>query len=174
LNGPACLGIRHVQIVCVIGSHNGAGRRSWGTGRRRPAARGVLLVAATCLCRWPWLCPAAPAFHPVPRGRPISLFSNNADSGAGSLRQAVIDSNAAGGSNNIIINSGDTTRPVSASFAGAPALGFTTFGSAAPRDGVVLGLGANTNVAERTSLYDGDLAGGNTNHVLSAGVRFVW
>ena len=32
--------------------------------------------------------------------------SNNADSGAGSLRQAIINANAAGGSNNIIINSG--------------------------------------------------------------------
>src|SRR6185312_5053492 len=71
----------------------------------------------------------------------------------------------------------DLTRPVNASFAGAPALGFTTFGAVAPRDGVVLGLGANTNVAERTSVYlryDGDFAGGNTNHVLSAGVRYVW
>ncbi len=71
----------------------------------------------------------------------------------------------------------DTTRPVTASFAGAPALGFTTLGASAPRDGVVLGLGANTAIAERTSLYfryDGDLAGANTNHVLSAGVRYVW
>jgi hypothetical protein len=35
----------------------------------------------------------------------------------------------------------------------------------------------NTAVAERTTVYlryDGDLAGGNTNHVLSAGVRYVW
>jgi outer membrane autotransporter protein len=66
---------------------------------------------------------------------------------------------------------------VTAAFAGAPAIGFTTFGAVAPRDGVVLGLGANTNIAERTSLYlryDGDLAGGNTNHVLNAGVRYVW
>jgi outer membrane autotransporter protein len=71
----------------------------------------------------------------------------------------------------------DTARPVNAAFAGAPAIGFTTFGATAPRDGVVLGLGANTQVAERTSLYaryDGDLAGGNTNHTLSAGVRYVW
>jgi outer membrane autotransporter protein len=71
----------------------------------------------------------------------------------------------------------DTARPVSAAFAGAPAIGFTTFGATAPRDGVVLGLGANTLVAERTSVYlryDGDLAGGNTSHVLSAGVRYVW
>jgi autotransporter-associated beta strand protein len=71
----------------------------------------------------------------------------------------------------------DTGRPVTASFTGAPALGFTTFGAVAPRDGVVLGLGGSTNVAERTSVYlryDGDLAGGNTNHVLNAGVRYVW
>jgi uncharacterized protein with beta-barrel porin domain len=71
----------------------------------------------------------------------------------------------------------DQTRPVSASFAGAPALGFTTFGAVAPRDGVVLGLGGTTNVAERTSLYfryDGDLAGSNTNHGLSAGIRLTW
>ena len=32
--------------------------------------------------------------------------TNNADSGAGSLRQAIISSNSAGGCNNIIINSG--------------------------------------------------------------------
>jgi outer membrane autotransporter protein len=71
----------------------------------------------------------------------------------------------------------DQTRPVTASFAGAPALSFTTQGAQAPRNGVVLGLGATTNIAERTSLYlryDGDLAGGNTNHVLNAGVRYVW
>jgi outer membrane autotransporter protein len=71
----------------------------------------------------------------------------------------------------------DQTRPVTAAFVGAPAIGFTTFGATAPRDGVVLGLGANTNIAERTSLYlryDGDLAGANTNHVLNAGVRFIW
>ena len=71
----------------------------------------------------------------------------------------------------------DTSRPVSASFAGAPAIGFTTVGAQAPRDGVVLGLGASTQVAERTSVYlryDGELAGGNTNHGLNAGVRYVW
>ncbi|HYD06237.1 MAG TPA: autotransporter outer membrane beta-barrel domain-containing protein, partial [Reyranella sp.] len=71
----------------------------------------------------------------------------------------------------------DTSRPVNASFAGVPAIGFTTVGAQAPRDGVVLGLGANTAIAERTNVYlryDGDLAGGNTNHVLSAGVRYVW
>jgi outer membrane autotransporter protein len=71
----------------------------------------------------------------------------------------------------------DTTRPVSAAFIGAPALGFTTFGATAPRDGAVLGLALKTAIAESTSLYfryDGDLAGSNTNHVLNAGVRYVW
>jgi outer membrane autotransporter protein len=71
----------------------------------------------------------------------------------------------------------DTDRPVSAAFAGAPATTFTTQGAAAPRDGVILGLGAKTAIAEATSLYlryDGDLAGANTNHVLSAGVRLTW
>ena len=66
---------------------------------------------------------------------------------------------------------------VTASFAGAPALSFTTFGASAPRDGAVIGLGAKTTVAERTSVYlryDGDFAGGNTNHVLNAGVRYIW
>jgi outer membrane autotransporter protein len=71
----------------------------------------------------------------------------------------------------------DQTRPVTAAFAGAPAISFTTFGAQAPRDGAVIGLGANTLIAERTSVYlryDGDLAGGNTNHILNAGVRYVW
>jgi outer membrane autotransporter protein len=71
----------------------------------------------------------------------------------------------------------DLSRPVTSAFAGAPALTFTTQGAIAPRDGVILGLGVNTNVTESTSLYfryDGDLAGGNTSHVLSAGVRMVW
>jgi autotransporter-associated beta strand protein len=71
----------------------------------------------------------------------------------------------------------DTSRPVTAAFAGAPAIGFTTFGAQAPRDGAVLGVGANTQVAEGTSLYlryDGDIAGGNTNHVFNAGIRMTW
>jgi T5SS/PEP-CTERM-associated repeat protein len=71
----------------------------------------------------------------------------------------------------------DLSRPVTASFVGAPAIGFTTFGAQAPRDGVVLGLSANTTIAERTSVYfryDGDLAGGNSNHILSGGIRYVW
>jgi uncharacterized protein with beta-barrel porin domain len=71
----------------------------------------------------------------------------------------------------------DLSRPVTASFAGAPALGFTTQGAQAPRDGAVVGFGAYTQVAEHTNVYlryDGDLAGGDTNHVLNAGVRMTW
>lgn len=71
----------------------------------------------------------------------------------------------------------DLDRPVTATFAGAPAISFTTQGTIAPRDGVVLGLAANTDVGEATSLYlryDGNLAGANTNHAITGGVRFVW
>jgi autotransporter-associated beta strand protein len=71
----------------------------------------------------------------------------------------------------------DASRPVNATLAGAPALGFTTFGAAAPRDGVVVGFGAYAILAERTSLflrYDGDYAGQAMSHALSAGVRYIW
>lgn len=50
-------------------------------------------------------------------------------------------------------------------------------GAQAPRDGAVIGLAADTRLAEQTSTYlryDADLMGGNTSHILSAGVRFVW
>ena len=51
-------------------------------------------------------------FSPCPLWAADFTVSNNADSGAGSLRQAIIDSNSAGGSNNIIINSGEFTTYV--------------------------------------------------------------
>ena len=44
------------------------------------------------------------------------------------------------------------SRPVTAAFVGAPALGFSTYGAQAPRDGMVIDVGASTRVAERTSL----------------------
>jgi outer membrane autotransporter protein len=71
----------------------------------------------------------------------------------------------------------DTARPVNASFAGAPASPFTVAGAQAPRDGAIVGLSANTAITEATSLYlryDGELAGGNTSHIVSAGVRITW
>ncbi len=71
----------------------------------------------------------------------------------------------------------DTARPVSATLAGAPATPFTTFGVAPQRDGVVLGLSANTAIAEATSIYlryEGDISGQDSAHALTAGVRMTW
>ena len=70
-----------------------------------------------------------------------------------------------------------TDRPVSASFAGAPAVPFATYGAAPNRDGVVVGFNAGTAIAERTSLYlryEGEIAGQDNTHALSAGVRMTW
>lgn len=71
----------------------------------------------------------------------------------------------------------DTSRPVTAAFAGAPGLGFTVYGAAPQRDAATIGLGANTAIADSTSLYlryDGELGTGTDNHVLSAGFRMSW
>ena len=71
----------------------------------------------------------------------------------------------------------DTARPVTASFAGAPAAPFTTFGVAPQRDGVVLGLAATTAVAEATSLYlryEGEVSGQDNAHAFTAGFRMKW
>lgn len=72
----------------------------------------------------------------------------------------------------------DSSPPVTASFVGAPAVGFTTSSAVAtPRDGAVLGLGIATKIGEATRLYaryDGELDGGTTSHTFSAGVRMRW
>jgi outer membrane autotransporter protein len=71
----------------------------------------------------------------------------------------------------------DTARPVTASFIGAPASPFTTFGAAPQRDSVVLGLAASTALADATSAYlryEGDVSSQTSNHALTAGVRMVW
>jgi autotransporter-associated beta strand protein len=71
----------------------------------------------------------------------------------------------------------DAARPVSATLAGAPAMPFTTFGVAPQRDGVVLGLSANTAIAEATSIYlryEGDISGQDSAHAITAGVRMTW
>ncbi len=71
----------------------------------------------------------------------------------------------------------DTSRPVTASFTGAPATAFTTFGAQAPRDGAIVGLTASTAIADATSLflrYDADIAGDTANHTVSGGVRMTW
>ncbi|MBS4052266.1 MAG: autotransporter domain-containing protein, partial [Methylomonas sp.] len=71
----------------------------------------------------------------------------------------------------------DTSRPVTASFAGAPGMNFTVFGAAPQRDSVVLGFAASTAIAQGTSLYlryDGEVGTGTDNHALSAGIRLTW
>ena len=71
----------------------------------------------------------------------------------------------------------DTARPVSATLAGAPAMPFTTFGVSPQRDGVVLGLSANTAIAEETSVYlryESDISGQDSAHAITAGLRMTW
>ncbi len=71
----------------------------------------------------------------------------------------------------------DTSRPVTASFAGAPGTAFTVFGAAPQRNAAVIGLAASTAIAQSTSLYlryDGDVGTGTDNHALSGGVRMRW
>ena len=70
----------------------------------------------------------------------------------------------------------DTGRPVSATLAGAPAMPFTTFGVAPQRDGVVLGLSANTAITEAMSIYlryEGDISGQDSAHAITAGLRMT-
>jgi fibronectin-binding autotransporter adhesin len=71
----------------------------------------------------------------------------------------------------------DTSRPVTAAFAGAPGSSFTVQGAAQARDSAIVGLAANTAIAQGTSLYlryDGEVGTGTDNHMLSAGIRLTW
>ncbi len=71
----------------------------------------------------------------------------------------------------------DTSRPVVASFAGAPSTAFTVFGAAPQRDSAVIGFAANTAIAEDTLLYiryDGEIGTGSDSHSLSGGLRLRW
>jgi trans-aconitate methyltransferase len=71
----------------------------------------------------------------------------------------------------------DTSRPVNASFAGAPTVPFTTFGASPQRDGVILGVAASTAVAEAINVYvryEGEIAGQDSSHALIAGLRMTW
>lgn len=70
-----------------------------------------------------------------------------------------------------------TDRPVTAAFAGAPAVPFTTFGAAPNRDGVVVGFNAGTAIAERTSIYlryEAEFSGQGNSHAASVGLRMTW
>jgi outer membrane autotransporter protein len=71
----------------------------------------------------------------------------------------------------------DTARPVTASFVGAPAVPFTVFGAAPTRDGAVIGFSASTAVADAASVYvryEGTIAGQDSGHALTAGLRMTW
>jgi outer membrane autotransporter protein len=71
----------------------------------------------------------------------------------------------------------DVGRPVTATLAGAPAMPFTTWGISPQRDGVVIGVSANTAIAEATSIYlryEGDISAQDSAHAITAGVRMTW
>ena len=71
----------------------------------------------------------------------------------------------------------DVSRPVTATLAGAPAMPFTTWGVSPQRDGAVIGLSANTAVAEATSVYlryEGNISGQDNMHAITGGVRMSW
>ena len=70
----------------------------------------------------------------------------------------------------------DTGRSVTASFVGAPALLFTTYGAAPQRDSV-LGLSATTAIADAASVYfryEGNFSSQDCNHARPAGFRMTW
>jgi uncharacterized protein with beta-barrel porin domain len=71
----------------------------------------------------------------------------------------------------------DTSRPMTASFAGAPGISWTVFGATPQRDSAVIGLAATANLADATRLYlryEGEVGGATDNHALSAGLRLSW
>ena len=71
----------------------------------------------------------------------------------------------------------DTSRPVSATLAGAPAMPFTTWGISPQRDGALIGLSADTAIAEATSVYfryEGNISGQDNAHAFTAGLRMTW
>jgi autotransporter-associated beta strand protein len=71
----------------------------------------------------------------------------------------------------------DTARPVTATFAGAPSVPFTVFGAAPTRDGAVLGFSVSTAIAEAMGVYlryEGNIAGQDSSHALTAGLRKTW
>ncbi len=71
----------------------------------------------------------------------------------------------------------DTSRPISAAFAGAPGNGFTVYGATPARDSAVIGFQASTNIAEATSVYlryDGEIGGVTDNHAVRLGLWVSW
>jgi|FEC22Drversion2_1045045.scaffolds.fasta_scaffold00717_15 autotransporter-associated beta strand protein len=71
----------------------------------------------------------------------------------------------------------DTSRPITAAFAGAPTTSFTVYGATPQRDSAVIGFQASASVAAATQLYlryDGEVGSGADNHTLNLGVRLSW
>jgi fibronectin-binding autotransporter adhesin len=71
----------------------------------------------------------------------------------------------------------DTSRPMTAAFAGAPAVPFTVYGAQPLRDAAVVGLGLNAQIGASTSIYaryDGEITGRDDTHAISAGFRMTW
>lgn len=71
----------------------------------------------------------------------------------------------------------DTSRPLTASFAGAPGIAYTVLGATPQRDSAVLGLAATASIASATRLYlryEGEVGGGTDNHALTLGLRLSW
>ena len=111
--------------------------------------------------------------------------TNNADSGAGSLRQAIVDSNSAGGSNNITINSGVGTialtsadLPTIANNATIVGNGNTLSGGNTFRGLFVGGFSGTTQTAVSVSVSDLTIAnaraqGGNASSRLLKKSKFV-
>ena len=71
----------------------------------------------------------------------------------------------------------DTSRPMTASFVGAPTSSFTVYGASPQRDSAVIGLSANATVADNMAIYlryDGEISTGADNHTLHLGLRYSW
>ncbi len=71
----------------------------------------------------------------------------------------------------------DTSRPMTAAFAGAPTAGFTVYGASPQRDSAVIGFSANATLADNMAIYlryDGEIASGADNHTLNLGLRYRW
>ena len=71
----------------------------------------------------------------------------------------------------------DTARPMTAAFAGAPAVPFTVYGAQPLRDAAVVGLGLDMQIGASTSIYaryDGEITGRDDTHAISAGLRMTW
>ena len=149
-------------------------------GKRRRLARSTvvangmgILLASTCL-------------SPVSVRAADFIVSNNADSGAGSLRQAIINANTAGGTNNIIINSGVGTitltsadLPTIANNATIVGNGNTLSGGNTFRGLFIGGFSGTTQTAVSVSVSDLTIAnaraqGGNASSAPAPAAAAAW